>query len=108
MRLGVIPLISLFVAMLSGERSGLKARLASAPLKLAFDGTVANRTSLMMEGTSTVDSPSLRSALRWMGQAPPGGGGGFGSVHRAGHLTRLAVLADSVSLASLRISRGHG
>src|SRR5207237_717213 len=32
-----------FVALLSGERSGLKARLASAPLKLAFDGTVANR-----------------------------------------------------------------
>jgi len=31
-----------FVAALSGDRSGLKARLASAPLKLAFDGTVAN------------------------------------------------------------------
>ena len=44
-----------FVAMLSGDRSGLKARLASAPLKLAFDGTVANRTSMMMEGTVTVD-----------------------------------------------------
>src|SRR3954454_9578482 len=38
------------VAALSGDRSGLKARLASAPLKLAFDGTVANRTSMMMEG----------------------------------------------------------
>ena len=46
-----------FVAALSGDRSGLKARLASPPLKLAFDGTVANRTSLMMEGTVTVDSP---------------------------------------------------
>ncbi|HEX7923372.1 MAG TPA: AsmA family protein, partial [Bradyrhizobium sp.] len=67
-----------FVALLSGDRSGLKARLASAPLKVAFDGTVANRTSLMMEGTATMDSPSLRNALRWMGQAPPGGGGGFG------------------------------
>src|SRR5436190_7877051 len=44
-----------FVAALSGDRSGLKARLASAPLKLAFDGTVANRTSLMMEGTVTID-----------------------------------------------------
>src|SRR5437762_2714036 len=65
-----------FVALLSGERSGLKARLASAPLKLAFDGAVANRTSLMMEGTVTVDSLSLRNALRWMGQATPGGGFG--------------------------------
>ncbi|MFN5721533.1 MAG: AsmA family protein, partial [Bradyrhizobium sp.] len=44
-----------FVALLSGDRSGLKARLASAPLKVAFDGTVANRTSLMMEGTATMD-----------------------------------------------------
>ncbi len=45
-----------FVAALSGDRSGLKARLSSAPLKLAFDGTVADRTSMMMEGTLTIDS----------------------------------------------------
>ena len=64
-----------FVAMLSGDRSGLKARLVSAPLKLAFDGSVANRTSLMMEGTVTVDSVSLRNALRWMGGQVPGSGG---------------------------------
>jgi AsmA protein len=57
-----------FIALLSGDRSGLKARLASAPFKLAFDGNVANRTSLMMEGTVTIDSLSLRNALRWMGQ----------------------------------------
>src|SRR5205085_11966131 len=64
-----------FGAALSGDRSGLKARLSSAPLKLAFDGTVANRTSLMMEGTVTIDSASLRNALRWTGQPPPGSGG---------------------------------
>src|SRR5450631_616758 len=64
--------VSDFVAALSGDRSGLKARLASAPLKLAFDGTVANRTSTMMEGTLTIDTSSLRNALRWAGQAPPG------------------------------------
>src|SRR6202007_2476681 len=67
--------LSDFVAALSGDRSGLKARLASAPLKLAFDGTVANRTSMMMEGTLTIDSASLRDALQWTGQAPPGSGG---------------------------------
>ena len=64
--------VSDFVAALSGDRSGLKARLASAPLKLAFDGTVANRTSMMMEGTLTIDSPSLRNALHWTGQAAAG------------------------------------
>jgi len=39
-----------FVAALSGDRSGLKARLSSAPLKLAFDGTVANRTPDQLMG----------------------------------------------------------
>src|ERR1700742_4169520 len=63
--------ISDFLAALSGDRSGLKMRLASPPLKLAFDGTVANRTSMMMEGTLTADSTSLRNALHWTGQAPP-------------------------------------
>src|SRR5207253_5269213 len=58
-----------FIAVLSGDRSGLKARLASPPLKLAFDGTLANRTSTMREGTVTIDSLSLRNALRWLGQA---------------------------------------
>src|ERR1700726_3152320 len=67
--------VSDFVAALTGDRSGLKARLASAPLKLAFDGTVADRTSMMMEGTLTVDTPSLRNALRWAGGGPPGSGG---------------------------------
>jgi len=89
-----------FVALLSGNRSGLKARLASAPLKIAFDGTVANRTSLMMEGTATMDSPSLRSALRWMGQAPPGGGGGFG---RFALKARANVVGASVALTNVNV-----
>jgi AsmA protein len=88
-----------FVAMLSGDRSGLKARLASAPLKLAFDGTVANRTSLMMEGTATIDSVSLRNALRWMGQAPPGAGG-FG---RFALRARANVVGGSVALTNVNV-----
>jgi AsmA protein len=88
-----------FVALLSGERSGLKARLASAPLKLAFDGTVANRTSMMMEGTVTVDSLSLRNALRWAGQAPPGSGG-FG---RFALKARANVVGGSVALTNVNV-----
>src|SRR3984893_14915189 len=89
-----------FVAALSGDRSGLKARLASAPLKLAFDGTVANRTSLMMEGIATIDSASLRNALRWMGQPPPGGGGGFG---RFALKARANVVSGSVALTNVNV-----
>ena len=88
-----------FVAMLSGDRSGLKARIVSAPLKLAFDGSVANRTSLMMEGTVTVDSLSLRNALRWMGQAVPGSGG-FG---RFALKARANVVGASVALTNVNV-----
>jgi AsmA protein len=88
-----------FVAALSGDRSGLKVRLASAPLKLAFDGTVANRTSAMMEGTLTIDSPSLRNALQWTGQAPPGGGG-FG---RFALKARANVVGGAIALTNVNV-----
>src|SRR6202045_3423130 len=91
--------ISDFVAALSGDRSGLKARLASAPVKLAFDGTVADRTSLMMEGTLTIDSSSLRDALHWTGQEPPGGGG-FG---RFALKARANVVGASVALTNVNV-----
>src|SRR5882762_9418617 len=89
-----------FVAVLSGDRSGLKARLASAPLKLAFDGMLANRTSMMMEGTVTIDSLSLRNALRWLGQAPPAAGGGFG---RFALKARANVVGASVALTNVNV-----
>src|SRR5882757_4645906 len=88
-----------FIALLSGERSGLKARLTSAPLKFAFDGTVANRTSTMMEGTVTIDSLSLRNALRWMGQAPPAGGG-FG---RFALKARANIVGPSIALTNVNV-----
>jgi AsmA protein len=91
--------ISDFVAALAGDRSGLKARLVSAPLKLAFDGTVANRTSAMMEGTLTVDSVSLRNALQWSGQAPPGTGG-FG---RFALKARANVVGASIALTNVNV-----
>jgi AsmA protein len=88
-----------FIAALSGDRSGLKARLASAPLKLAFDGSIANRTSLMMEGTLTIDSVSLRNALRWAGQAPPGSGG-FG---RFALKARANMVGPSIALTNVNV-----
>jgi AsmA protein len=91
--------VSDFIAALSGERSGLKARIAGAPLKLAFDGTVANRTSMMMEGTLTADSASLRNALRWAGQGPPGSGG-FG---RFAMKARANIVGPSIALTNVNI-----
>jgi AsmA protein len=91
--------VSDFLAALSGDRAGLKARLSSAPLKLAFDGTFADRTSAMMEGTLTVDSASLRNALQWTGQAPPGAGG-FG---RFALKARANVVGASIALTNVNV-----
>jgi AsmA protein len=88
-----------FLAALSGDRSGLKARLTSAPLKLAFDGTVANRTSMMMEGTLTIDTASLRNALQWTGQTPLGGGG-FG---RFALKARANLVGASLALTNVNV-----
>src|SRR6185295_8578445 len=92
--------VSDFIAALSGERSGLKARLASAPLKIAFDGAIANRTSMLMEGTLTVDSISLRNALRWTGQGPPAGTGGFG---RFALKARANMVGASIALTNVNV-----
>ncbi|MEA2895067.1 MAG: AsmA protein [Bradyrhizobium sp.] len=92
--------VSDFVAALSGERSGLKARLSSAPLKVAFDGAVANRTSMLLEGTLTADSLSLRNALRWTGQGPPAGTGGFG---RFALKARANMVGASIALTNVNI-----
>src|SRR6266446_6687813 len=91
--------VSDFVAALSGDRSGLKARLTSTPLKLAFDGTVANRTSAMMEGTLTIDTASLRNALQWTGQQVPGGNG-FG---RFALKARANVVGASIALTNVNV-----
>jgi len=88
-----------FLAALSGERSGLKVRFAAPSLKFAFDGTVANKTSLMMDGILTADSGSLRNALRWAGQAPPGSGG-FG---RFALKARANLVGPSLALTNVNI-----
>src|ERR1700710_1379320 len=92
--------VSDFIAALSGERSGLKARRASAPLKIPFDGAVANRTSMLMEGTLTADSLSLRNALRWAGQTPPAGTGGVG---RFALKARANMVGSSIALTNVNV-----
>src|ERR1700712_549617 len=91
--------VSDFIAVLSGDRSGLKVRIASVPLKLAFDGALANRASMLMEGTLSADSPSLRNALRWTGQQPPGTGG-FG---RFALKARANLVGSSIALTNVNV-----
>jgi AsmA protein len=64
-----------FAAALAGDRSGLKLRLAGAPMKLAFEGNWSTRPTLKIEGTVAADATSLRDTLRWAGLKPLTGGG---------------------------------
>lgn len=88
-----------FRAALAGEKSGLKIRVAAAPLKFAFDGSVSNPASLLLEGTLTADSPSLRNALRWAGREPPGAGG-FG---RFALKARANIVGPSLALTNVNV-----
>ncbi len=88
-----------FIAALSGDRSGLKVRAMSGPLKVAFDGTIANRTSLLMEGALSADSPSLRNAIRWAGETMSGSGG----MGRFALKARANVVGDSVALTNVNV-----
>jgi AsmA protein len=67
--------LSNFLAALTGERSGLKFRVAGELLKVAFDGTMSSQPTTKIEGTLAADAASLRDVFRWTGQKElPGGG----------------------------------
>jgi AsmA protein len=91
--------IANFVAALSGEDSGLRARFSSAPLKLVFDGTLTNSSNVAVEGNLTVDSTSLRETLRWAGHEVPAGAG-FG---RFSLKARANATEASITLANVNV-----
>lgn len=71
--------LSDFLAALTGNRSGVKLRLSSAPLQLAFDGGATDQPTLKLDGMLDVEAPSLRDALHWASKSevPFGGFGRF-------------------------------
>jgi AsmA protein len=71
--------LSDFLAALTGDRSGVKLRITSDPLNVAFDGVATDQPTLKLNGTLDVESPSLRDALHWTGKSkvPFGGFGRF-------------------------------
>jgi AsmA protein len=88
-----------FLAALNGERSGVKVRLAGAPLKAAFDGALSSQPALKIDGTLSVESPSLRDAMHWTdaSQVPFGGFGRFA-------LRAQSSMADgAISLSNVNV-----
>lgn len=88
-----------FLAALSGERSGVKLRLSGAPIKAAFDGSLSAQPTFRIDGTLSVESPSLRDALRWTntGELPFGGFGRFALRAHSG------ITGGVVSLSSVNV-----
>jgi AsmA protein len=88
-----------FASALAGERSGIRLRFASAPMKLAFDGNMINRENIALDGNLTVDSVSLREALRWAGHEMPNGAG-FG---RFSLKARAEATESSIALINVNV-----
>jgi AsmA protein len=88
-----------FLAALSGERSGVKVRLAGAPVKAAFDGAISAQPSFKIDGTISVESPSLRDAMHWT-DASRLPFGGFGRFALKGH---SSIGGGVVSLSNVNV-----
>ena len=88
-----------FAAALAGDRSGLKLRLAGAPVKLAFEGNWSTRPTLKIEGTLAADAPSLRDTLHWAGLRPLSGSG-FG---RFALKAKTNVSSGTIALSTVNV-----
>src|SRR4051794_22157510 len=88
-----------FAAALAGNQTGLKVRVAGAPLKAAFEGSVSVRPTIKVDGTFAADGPSLRDVLVWSGGKPlPGGGFGHFSLK-----AQTNVSGGSISLSGVNV-----
>jgi AsmA protein len=88
-----------FPAALAGNRTGLRVRVAGAPMKAAFEGSISVKPTLKIDGTVAADSPSLRQALTWIGRKPlPGGGFGRFAIK-----AQTNVVAGTIGLSAVNI-----
>lgn len=88
-----------FAAALAGNRTSLKLRLAGAPIKGAFEGSLSTKPTLKIEGTLAADAASLREALTWMGQEPlPGGGLGRFAIN-----AQTDVVGGSIGMSNVNV-----
>jgi AsmA protein len=87
-------------AALTGKVSGLKVRLAGAPLKIAFDGDMSSSPSLKVDGALAIEAPSLREAMQWTGNKPlPGGGFGRFTLK-----AKTNIVGSNVALSAVNLS----
>jgi len=88
-----------FLSALSGERSGIKLRLSGPLVKAAFDGAMSAQPTIRIDGTLSVESPSLRDAMRWSAtsQLP------FGGFRRFALRAHSGIVNGVISLSSVNV-----
>jgi AsmA protein len=88
-----------FPAALAGNQTGLKLRVAGAPMKFAFEGAISVRPTIKIDGTLAADAPSLRDVVAWSGHRPlPGGGFGRFSIK-----AQTKVTGGSIALSGVNV-----
>jgi AsmA protein len=91
--------LSDLLAAITGQRSGVKIRLAGTPARLAFEGYVSKQPTLRVEGTLAADGSSLRKAMHWVGLGhPPGGGLGRFAIKAQANVTGPNVALSRVNV----------
>jgi AsmA protein len=86
-------------ALAKGQRSGLRLRLDSEPLRLSYEGGISYRDALQAEGSFSADSASLRRALAMFGvSAPSPQGFGHFSAKATVTLTPISLALANFSL----------
>jgi AsmA protein len=88
-----------FISALTGERSGLKLRLASTPLKFAFDGNITHKPTLRMSGILSADTVSLRDTLQWAGSWSSSGNG----LNRFALKAQADIAGGNISLTGVNV-----
>jgi AsmA protein len=88
-----------FPAALVGRQTGLKLRVAGAPIKAGFEGTISVKPTVKIDGVLAADAPSLRDALVWSGHKPlPGGGFGRFAIKAQTHVTGGSIALSGVNV----------
>jgi AsmA protein len=88
-----------FLSALNGEHSGIKLRLSGALVKAAFDGAISAQPTMRIDGTMSVESSSLRDAMRWTNASELP----FGGFKRFALRAHSGIAGGVVSLTSVNV-----
>jgi AsmA protein len=88
-------------ALMAGTPSHVSLKLSGSPLKMDFDGDVATKPALKVNGSFAASGPSLRDVAAWAGSPVKAGGTGLGTFDIKGN---LALEGETASVTGLDVA----